>query len=96
MTRVILFFSACLLFAGTFFTMAPIAEAKRGDARPPRPGGHWTCYAQGRRSYGYPAGDIWQTTVATAPNYQDASWRAMNSCYSWGLQMCMIQHCFRQ
>lgn len=96
MTRWTWIFAAILIFAGTFFTQAPIAEAKHGDARPPRHGAYWTCYAQGRRSYGYPMGDIWQTTMASAPSQNEAAWRALDSCHSWGLYTCMIQHCFRR
>ncbi len=97
MSRTLSFFAALLLTIGTFMALAPVAEAKWGDSRPPRRGGgeSWVCYAQGQRSLGYPHGSIWETSTGRGRDQQDAMWRALNSCQSWGLHFCNIQHCFR-
>ena len=53
----------------------------------------WTCYAQGKQSFGGPVGDIWQTVLGQGATELEATDNAQQNCMSQGLEMCMVQSC---
>lgn len=55
----------------------------------------WTCYAQGKQSFGPPVGDIWQTVLGRGATELDATDDAQQNCHSQGLQSCMVESCFK-
>jgi hypothetical protein len=73
-----------------------LAFAKHGDRRPPPPKHSWTCYAQGKRSFGGPVGDIWETQTAGGRSQMEAAQNALSRCFGFGLNMCMVQSCWQR
>ncbi|MGZ3749221.1 MAG: hypothetical protein ACXVB1_03980 [Pseudobdellovibrionaceae bacterium] len=55
----------------------------------------WTCWAQGKQSFGSPGGDIWTTVIGTGEFEFEASNNAIQKCMSQGLQMCTVNNCFK-
>jgi hypothetical protein len=72
------------------------AFAKHGDHRPPPAKSGWMCYSQGKRSFGGPVGDIWETQTASGADEMEATQNALSRCFSSGLQMCMVQSCWQR
>jgi hypothetical protein len=53
----------------------------------------WTCYAEGKITIGGLVGDIWETVVGRGSTDIAAADKAMQNCFSSGLQMCSISSC---
>ncbi|MBC7540663.1 MAG: hypothetical protein H7281_17720 [Bacteriovorax sp.] len=54
----------------------------------------WTCYAEGKITLGGPAGDLWETVVGRGSTDIAAADKAMQNCFSSGLQMCSVSSCY--
>ncbi len=61
------------------------------EARPNK----WTCWARGKQGFGGPIGELWVHVRGNGRTQFEAANRAQQSCFSQGLQMCIITDCHK-
>jgi hypothetical protein len=90
-----LFFTGVTLATVLMFASFANADSEYSDQNIQRPRAAWTCYSQGKQSFGGPVGDIWTTVRGDGATEFQAFDAAQQACFGQGLSMCSPQGCHK-